>query len=287
VSYGVVVNSYGRSQKELKAGFDSLLRQANRPSFVLLVDQNQDRRLASLIEPYQALRVQYLASSEKAISAARNNAIDELLIRPELEAEWVLFLDDDAWLADDFSARLADVPMDIDVLGARIVCPDGSLYSHRQIGVKRIAVGRLDLKKVMGGALILRRERLKELRFDPLFGIGAKFPSSEETDFVLRALRAKANVQFDPAIVVHHPPFSVQSLQKAVTYGFGKGALVRKWWFRDSWALLEFVEMTAVPFVRGLSAALTLRPDFAKFHLMTMQSRWKGFFKAAKYEWRD
>src|SRR6202034_4489661 len=42
-------------------------------------------------------------------------------------------------------------------------------------------------------------------RFDERFGLGARFGSSEDVDFVLRALFAGFRGWYDPSVLVYHP----------------------------------------------------------------------------------
>jgi GT2 family glycosyltransferase len=69
--------------------------------------------------------------------------------------------------------------------------------------------------------------------FDESLGVGAASPwqSGEETDFLLRALKAGARIQFDPRLVVRHPQalsLAGSARRKAVLYSRGYMKVVRR-----------------------------------------------------------
>jgi glycosyltransferase involved in cell wall biosynthesis len=79
---------------------DSLERQSHGQFRVLVVDQNQDDRLESVISGHSGLDIVHLRSA-RGLSRARNAALDSL------SAEIVAFPDDDCVYADDLLERVA------------------------------------------------------------------------------------------------------------------------------------------------------------------------------------
>lgn len=71
-----------------------------------------------------------------------------------------------------------------------------------------------------------------KIKFDENFGLGSKYPSSEESDLVLRSLK-KIKIFYNPNIVIYHPNVQDQSNLKNIRskfflYGFGHGAFLKK-----------------------------------------------------------
>jgi GT2 family glycosyltransferase len=81
-----------------------------------------------------------------------------------------------------------------------------------------------------GGNMAFRREALRDLGgFDPLFGIGAISRSAEDTEALLRVLRADHVIAWAPDAVVYHPTKTAsERLASRFPYAYGLGKLVRR-----------------------------------------------------------
>jgi hypothetical protein len=81
-----------------------------------------------------------------------------------------------------------------------------------------------------GGNMAFRREELLAAGgFDPRFGIGAPARSAEDSDIVLRLLRAGRSIAWSPEMVVYHPTKNEsEHLASRYPYGFGMGSVLRR-----------------------------------------------------------
>jgi GT2 family glycosyltransferase len=124
-------------------------------------------------------------------------------------------------------------------------------------------------------------------RFDESFGLGAEWPSGEESDFLFRALAAGEIGVYAPAAVVQHPdPYVVrdaaESRSRARLYGRGWGAMFAKHaggtQGRAYAALQRRYELRAL--AGALVSALTLRFDRTARQLESWRGRregWRGW----------
>lgn len=81
-----------------------------------------------------------------------------------------------------------------------------------------------------GGNMAYRRDDLVELGgFDILFGLGAVARSAEDTELILRLLRAGRSVAWSPDVVVYHPSKTAgERLASRFPYAYGIGKLARR-----------------------------------------------------------
>lgn len=249
---------------------------------VTFVDQNDiPLQLASSIVNDPKLNL--LRISTAGVSSARNAATYLA------HTEWLIFCDDDGYLADDYMTNLQQViaknpTVEIFAGGIRRIDTKG-FYS------KRHALGG-DLnsffytKLLMGSNFVVRRSTFERLgKFDENFGAGAKYGSSEETDFAWNAYFEKINMMYSPELVVFHvPPFAGAAdveVQKAFRYGVGKGALVAKWLIhkRQPIVIFEIIEMLIFPLLKSVASLLMLNFDFFKIQLASLKGRTSGLFQ--------
>lgn len=188
---------------ELHRLFDSLAAQRYKDFEVIVVDQNTDERLL----PYLAyarelgLTVKHLRNHPANLSAARNVGIDAA------EGAWIGFPDDDCWYENDLLEKLAH----------RFACPDplsGAAVQWVEEGVPANLAPNLTWERsrmfrdmpVASFQLFFHKSLFEKIgNFDCRLGVGLFFGAGEETDFVLRALRAGALLTFETQAKVHHP----------------------------------------------------------------------------------
>src|SRR5439155_908180 len=123
-SFDLVVATVDRTV-ELDRLFASLERQTHRLFRVVLVDQNDDDRLSSVLAQHPGVDVLHVRS-ERGLSRARNRALRDL------RAEVVGFPDDDCSYADDLLERVAETlsaEPTLEGLTGRVVTPDGTASS--------------------------------------------------------------------------------------------------------------------------------------------------------------
>lgn len=216
-------------ERDLLACLDSLA--AARPAYaaVLVADQGADPTLG---ERVAARGARWLHQSRRGLSRARNAALTEA------RTPWVHFPDDDATVPPDVLARLADVLARHPRAGfvaARVMSPDGAPIMAGMDERERTLSEPADLlRTVMSPGLFVAARVFERLGgFDETFGVGAEWPSGEESDLLFRALAAGESGVYAPSVRVTHPlPFDVrvshEQLRRARLYGRGWGALFAK-----------------------------------------------------------
>ncbi len=197
----LILATVGRTD-ELNRLFESLATQTFSDFEVIVVDQNSDNRLRAHLDRarYLGITVRHLKHHPPNLAAARNAGIDAA------KGKWVGFPDDDCWYDPRVLERLAtrfsrpDNPTGIIV---RWMEQDEQPLSASNLSWERSRMFR-DIP-VSSITLFCQRALCKEIGgFDARLGVGQWFGAGEETDFVLRALRAGAFIAYEPLAEVHH-----------------------------------------------------------------------------------
>jgi len=271
-SVDLVVATVGRTD-ELDELLGSLEAQTHPPTRVFLVDQNDDDRVAGLLASHPSLRIEHLRS-RPGLSRARNAAL------PLLEADLVGFPDDDCryppGLLDQVAARFAQDTA-LGVVCGRLEDEDGRATGRW--GLERRRVRGDDVWHAGTSATIFARRAVVEQigGFDEALGLGpdARFGSGEEIDYLVRALRAGARVEYDPALVVIHPvrPTTRDAL---VALGRRDGGSVGYVLGLHRYPASAVARMLVRPAVGVLVSLVQLDATRARFHAATLRGRISG-----------
>jgi glycosyltransferase involved in cell wall biosynthesis len=199
-SFDLVVATVGRVN-ELSRLLDSLVAQTHSRLRVIVVDQNPDDRVNDALD---GVRLDVLRlRSEHGLSRARNAALEHVT------ADVVAFPDDDCLYSEDLlesvARRLAENPA-LDGLTGRVTDeagrssaswdPEGAILTESNLW-----------NRATSAAMFLRREVVDRVgAFDERLGLGSTEPwtSGEEIDYLVRAIRDGARIQYDPTLVVRH-----------------------------------------------------------------------------------
>lgn len=189
--------------QELGRLFESFAAQTFKDFEVIVVDQNADDRLDPYLRSAQelGLAIKHIRHRPPNLSAARNVGIEAAA------GEWVGFPDDDCWYESDMLEQLKH----------RFACSDplsGAAVQWVEAGLPKNVAPHLTWERskcfrdmpVASIQLFFHRKLFDKIgNFDCKLGAGLWFGAGEETDFVLRALRAGALVTYEPQAKVHHP----------------------------------------------------------------------------------
>lgn len=271
-SFDLVLATVDRTT-ELTRFLESLGAQSYRRFRVLLVDQNDDERLAPILAEHGALDVVHLRA-ERGLSRGRNRAL------PELRAELVAFPDDDCVYPADLLERVARrfaEDASLDGLTGRSV--DSGGRSGRSWKLDPAALSETNLwNRAISYTSFLRREVVERVGlFDEHLGLGAgtHWSSGEEIDYLVRALRAGARIEYDPMLTVTHDarPLSGDDLRaRGYRDGASLGYILRK----HRYPKREIARRLVRPLV-GASLSIARRDlRQARFHLANVRGRIAG-----------
>jgi GT2 family glycosyltransferase len=272
-SFDLVVATVDRVS-EVERMLASLAAQRHGDLRVLLVDQNEDQRLAPIVErqhPFEIVRLR----AQRGLSRARNAALGEI------GAELVGFPDDDCIFGPDLLARVAErfvAEPDLDGLTGRAVDEDGLSSSSWAERPARLTRNNL-WNRAISFTIFLRASLVARIGgFDEQLGLGAATPwtSGEEIDFLVRALDAGAHIDYDPGLVVTHPAKRASGAQLRLLGnrdGASVGYILRKHAYRK-----RTVGRMLVRPIGGAFVALARRDRTqAGFHLSTLRGRLLGY----------
>jgi GT2 family glycosyltransferase len=271
-SFDLVVATVGRTD-ELARLLDSIAAQEYHRLRVIVVDQNADGRVAELIagrNPVEHVR------SERGLSRARNAAL------PLLEADLVAFPDDDCvyplGLLGKVAAGLAGDPS-LDGLAGRAEDELGASSASWKTDVAILTLDNL-WNRANAATIFLRRALVERVgNFDERLGLGSGEPwsSGEETDYLIRAVRAGAKIEYDPALVVLHDVRKDDAL-----IGHRDGASVGYLLRKHRYAVRVLARMLTRP-IGGAVLAL-VRLDFARarYYWATLRGRITGYVGASR-----
>jgi glycosyltransferase involved in cell wall biosynthesis len=259
---------------ELDALLDSLEHQTHAGFRVLLVGQNADDRVAAVAARHLQLRIEVLQAAP-GVSRARNAAL------PRITAELVAFPDDDCTyppeLLESVARRFAERP-DLDGLTGRTGDTAGEVaanWSPSPGPVDRATIWhRANSASIFLRASLVRRVGL----FDERLGLGSGNPwsSAEELDYLLRALRLGARIEYDPGLVVHHAlraPTAGGRRELGFRDGASVGFLLRK----HRYPAAAVARMLVRPL--GGAAVSLVRGDAsrARYYTATLRGRVAGY----------
>lgn len=231
MKFSLVMATINR-RDEIKRFLASLREQSYRDFELIVVDQNDDERVAGLLAPYADKFAIKHVRSAKGLSRARNVGLRYAT------GDVIAFPDDDCWYSRDLLRRVAQLLLAHpawDGLTGR--CEDGK---GQAVAIpwaeSRDVINLMNVwRTAISITIFLRREVVKEIGdFDEELGVGAgtAWGSSEETDYVIRALKNGRKIFYEPSIVVYHPrhvaAYDAAAMKRAISYGAGMGRVLCK-----------------------------------------------------------
>jgi glycosyltransferase involved in cell wall biosynthesis len=258
---------------------ETLDMQSCRDFELVVVDQNRDDRIHSLVREFSArFPLVHVKTALRGLSRARNVGI------PYAQGEVVAFPDDDCWYEPDLLDRVQ-----------RLLCKHRNWHGVTGRGVDdklekapplqwSSGTARLDRFKLwtmsVSYTIFLRRRVIEKVgNFDERLGVGASTPwgSGEETDYLLRALTAGFEVHYDPSIEVHHPQdvaeYGEKALQRARAYSRGQGMVLGSHGYPIWWLTYRSLRS----FGGALLATCFGQAQKAHYHLAVVKGRLVGW----------
>lgn len=213
--------------KEVKECLTSLEQQEYKDFEVLVIDQSDDTLTKEVVSEFNDISIQYFKVDFKGLSRARNFGLQYA------RGEYCCLLDDDATYSKQYLAeanRLIVINGGC-VLSGKIL----SMANHNTpfVRYKEKKDGcELNATDIMAfcpsAALIFPAKSIIECGFfDERLGVGNKYASGEETDFLLRLYDKGYKIIFCNSMIAYHPIKPVCSLEPLYNHYLGKGALFK------------------------------------------------------------
>lgn len=272
-SFDLIVATVGRVQ-ELGRLLDSLEAQQYQSLRVIVVDQNDDARLDPLLAG-RGLEVLHLRSPP-GLSRARNVALEHAA------ADVIAFPDDDCTypvhLLSHIAERFAGDP-GLDGVTGRAEDASGRSAASWSTQSTTLTDGNL-WNRAISFTIFLRRNAVERVgTFDERLGLGSSeaWSSGEEIDYLIRAVRGGARIEYDPSLVVKHD-VRVDDAKIGLRDGASIGYLLRKHHYPP--------RTVARMFVRPLGGAVVslAQRDRARasYHAATFRGRVHGYRRASR-----
>ncbi len=272
-SFDLVVATVGRIG-ELARLLASVETQGLSQLRVIVVDQSGDNRLAKVLDG-RGLELLHLRS-RPGLSRARNVGLDHL------SADIVAFPDDDCvyppGLLQQIAERLAADP-GLDGLTGRAADASGASSASWKTDSAVLTDDNL-WNRAISYTIFLRRGTVERVgAFDERLGLGSSEPwaSGEEIDYLIRAIRGGARIEYDPSLVVRHD-VRVDDTRIGSRDGASVGYLLRK----HEYPTDSVARMLVRP-LGGIVVSLA-RMDRARasYHAATFRGRIRGYRGASR-----
>ncbi len=272
-SFDLVVATVGRSD-ELGRLLDSLEAQEYPSLRVLVVDQNDDWELGELVAG-RSVEVVHL-HSPRGLSRARNAALEHL------SADVVAFPDDDCAYPPGLLRRVAErfaADESLDGLTGRAADAAGRSAPSWKSDPARLTDDNL-WNRAISFTIFLRRSVVERVGpFDERLGLGSAEPwsSGEEIDYLVRAARGGARIEYDPALVVEH-----DVRENDVFVGHRDGASVGYLLRKHGYPASVVARMLVRPAGGAIVSLATLDVAGARYRLATLRGRVRGYLGARR-----
>ena len=128
--------------------------------------------------------------------------------------------------------------------------------------------------------LFVRREVHERIGgFDEDLGVGARWGSGEETDYVLRAVKAGYRMYYDPGFRVLHErrvmPLRQGAMQRGWGYGRGAGYVLAK----NGYGPIAMLYYASIPLLASPLALLRAEPGKAVERVCASAGRFNGWLR--------
>lgn len=281
MKFSLVLATINRTE-ELMGFLQSLEAQTHRNFELIIVDQNQDDRLQPIIKIYQQKYTIYHIRTKPGLSKARNAGLNYAT------GDIIAFPDDDCSypprLLENITRFFENNP-EIDGLTGRAI----DKYGRVSVGRWAKQPGRVNkynvwVKAVSITIFLRKAVVLRVGGFDERLGAGSGTPwgSSEETDYLIRALEKGFRIYYDPSIRIHHPQpltsFDEQALRRGVFYGGGMGFVLRK----HDYPLWNVLHHWARPLGGALASLLLGKIGKARYHWSIFTGRVRGWMEGGR-----
>jgi glycosyltransferase involved in cell wall biosynthesis len=226
INHSLIVATLGRN-KELRDFLVSVekLDYDLKRIEIIIIDQNQSDLLSDLDKSFLDLNIKIIKSNIKGLSLNRNIGLKNAIGRI------ISFPDDDCTLYPD-TLSTVDKILEDESIGFCL----GRIFDRKKMvpiikkwPSKSNAINKLNSYFLNSSiTLYLKRELL--ITFDENLGVGSRYGSCEDADFIYRILKNGGQGIYNPKLEVWHPSPDLEraNLKKVENYASGFGYFVSK-----------------------------------------------------------
>ena len=198
---------------------------------------------------------------------------------------FLTFLDDDVLIPNDYFLKSCNFMHDykVDILFNKILNSKKKPLSLSMTN-KIIKITNRNWQCCLASAMWVKKSILHKTSFDEKFGIGSPYGSGEETDYLLRSLKKGKKIFYNGRIFLYHPddniPIKIFTiLQKYKKYGYGQGALLKK--FKKEFKIFEIILSIIRSLLGVFYSLMCLRFKHAIKYIGLITGKIKGYIKFA------
>ncbi|MFQ2156312.1 glycosyltransferase family 2 protein [Aeromonas hydrophila] len=227
IKFSLVLATLGRDTL-VDAFFESICKQDYPLDQIeiIVVDQNEDERLVSIIEKYKMIiSIKHIRSSVKGLSINRNIGIKNC------HGDIICFPDDDCRYAKDTLIQVSKKfdSNKISLLLGRVWDDKLERNSFRSWPAKNINISQWNYYRLTS-SITLFIKRNKIIKFDERFGVGSEYGSNEDAIFIYSCIKhSQLDGLYTNEVVVFHEDQLIENLsrEKIKSYAFGFGRFIR------------------------------------------------------------
>lgn len=272
-TFSLIVPTIGRTS-ELEYLLNSLTNQTYKNFEVIIIDQNKNSHLASIIKKYKdELAIHYIKSSIPGLSVNRNRGISVS------KGHILCFPDDDCSYPpntlEDVLYFFSNNP-DLHIYSCCVKDPATKkrfLMAPRDSSLNRYNF----FNKTISIGIFIKPKSISDVSFDERLGAGSQFGSAEESDLISKLIESKYRGKYFANKYVYHEYPSIEpNLNRYYTYALGYGAFMKK----------EIISRKKYRFIFSFMFNLIGRTLFSavpwkkrKFIRMSLKGQIEGFLK--------
>lgn len=222
-NFSIIIPTLMQSEDRLRRLLDVLRFIVNGNEVIVVFQGSNYDTYHRICNNYEDINGFKFYKSEKVgISIARNIGIKNS------KNEWIVLLDDDVIVLDDFFIKLEANILPSDLFYYGNIYLEGTTKPYVNFSIRGRQLDYFSYNRVCSVALVISRKAFNKIGlFDVRLGTGSYFGSCEESDLILRALKTGIQIKYLPDHNVWHPIPSFPH-GKAFRYGAGLGGMYRK-----------------------------------------------------------
>jgi glycosyltransferase involved in cell wall biosynthesis len=276
IKFSLILATVGRNE-ELARFLRHLDQQTYRNFELIILDQNSNGTLESLIREYQERFPLLHLRSERGLSRARNVGLQHF------SGDVVAFPDDDCWYAPDTLEKIALLFQGNpkwDGLTGRAV-DDSRPGTYNWFPEKGGPVDKKNVWRQGISITIFLREGVSRAigSFDESLGAGSQYGycSGEETDYLIRAVESGFRIYYRPDLRIFHPdPASTYDsalIKKSYGYSIGFGHVLKKYNYPVHFVFYQWLRALG----GAVFSLLTLNIPKSRYHFAVLKGRVLGW----------